>query len=286
MKCQACGAEIGNNTVCEFCGTQISAEMKKEQEKLNKQVCPKCSSSNVVYGRENQGEIRNKNGKRVLHQTVALCKDCGNTWYPNGKVKPKQTWLWVLGWIFVFPLPLTLILLKKKDLKPAIKYSLIAVAWILYSIIVISGNSSNKTEKSKKTETTAQTVIDQSTDNIVNDSLDDAEPFSFILSSDEAGEYGKKWTINKYTESEYTFFAFYIPAGTYSVINKSDSGTAQVSVYSNVKHDGHWEQFIAEDCAKPIIVTANEEAKTIAVKEGQFIKLSDGSSNLEFTLIK
>ncbi|MBR6005752.1 MAG: hypothetical protein IK063_05960 [Clostridia bacterium] len=142
MKCQACGAEIGNNTVCEFCGTQISAEMKKEQEQLNKQVCPKCSSSNVVYGRENQGEIRNKNGKRVLHQTVALCKDCGNTWYPNGKVKPRQTWLWVLGWIFIFPLPLTLILLKKKEMKPALKYGIIAAAWVLYLIIVISGNSS------------------------------------------------------------------------------------------------------------------------------------------------
>ncbi|MBQ6265477.1 MAG: hypothetical protein IJK60_08535 [Clostridia bacterium] len=285
MKCQACGAEIGNNTVCEFCGTQISAEMKKEQERLNKQVCPKCSSSNVVYGRENQGEIRNKNGKRVLHQTVALCKDCGNTWYPNGKAKPKQTWLWVLGWIFIFPLPLTLILLKKKDLKAAIKYSIIAIAWVLYLVIVISGNSSNRTTKSNKTDSTAQSVSVQDNGNTADDSLNNAELFKFMISFDEAGEYGKKWTINKYTESEYTFYAFYIPAGTYSVVNKSNSGTAQVSVYSNVKFDGHWEQFIDEDCSKPILVTANEEAKTILVKEGQFVKLSDDSINIEFTLI-
>ena len=30
--------------------------------------------------RENQGEIRGKDVKSIVHTTVGLCKDCGYTW--------------------------------------------------------------------------------------------------------------------------------------------------------------------------------------------------------------
>ena len=60
----------------------------------------------------------------------------------NGtKNKKKRLWLWVLGWIFVFPVPLTIILLRKKNAKGAWKYGAIAVAWIAYLIIGLSGLS-------------------------------------------------------------------------------------------------------------------------------------------------
>ena len=97
MKCPSCGAEVGSGRFCEFCGSQISSEMLREQELMNKQGCPKCGSTNIQIKRENQGEVRGKNSKTVLHQTVAFCKDCGYTWYPNGQQKPRKTWLWVLG---------------------------------------------------------------------------------------------------------------------------------------------------------------------------------------------
>ena len=44
MKCPNCGAEIESGKFCEFCGAQLSTEMLKEQEQLNKQGCPKCGS--------------------------------------------------------------------------------------------------------------------------------------------------------------------------------------------------------------------------------------------------
>ena len=53
MKCPNCGAEIGNNQICEFCGSQITLAMKKAQEQLNKKGCPKCGSSNISFNREN-----------------------------------------------------------------------------------------------------------------------------------------------------------------------------------------------------------------------------------------
>ncbi len=75
MKCQNCGAEIGDKTVCEFCGSQITAEMQKDQEMFNRSRCPKCDSTNVKFSRENQGEVRGKNSKKVIHTTVGVCKD-------------------------------------------------------------------------------------------------------------------------------------------------------------------------------------------------------------------
>ncbi len=291
MKCPGCGAEIGASKFCEFCGSQITLEMQKEQEQLNKEGCPKCGSTNIQIKRENQGEVRSKNSKTVLHQTVAVCKDCGYTWYPNGKEKPRKTWLWVLGWIFIFPLPLTLILLKKKDMKPALKYGIIAAAWIIYLLIGICGNADKQTEVSKNNPTipsiSEQTKTEEQAEKITEtDSSSAQSTISFVLSWDEMGEYGEKMTLNEGTDSEMTFIAFRVPIGEYKVTNKSSSGAAQVTVYSGVEFDGQWDQFVADNCASPIVVFANEEEKTIEVKDGQFIKLSDYSENIQFELLK
>lgn len=51
-----------------------------------------------------------------------------------------------MGWLFIFPLPLTLIFLKK-DIKPAIKYGIIAIAWIVYLIIGFVGGYTEDAEE-------------------------------------------------------------------------------------------------------------------------------------------
>lgn len=133
-----------NAKFCTFCGSQITVEMQKEREQLNKSGCPKCGSTNVTFNREKQGELKGKNGTVVVRSTIGLCKDCGYTWSTTNTTQPQKknkTWLWVLGWIFVFPVPLTILMLRKKDMKPALKYGIIAAAWIVYLIIGLSGNS-------------------------------------------------------------------------------------------------------------------------------------------------
>lgn len=157
MKCPSCNAEIGTAKVCEFCGSQITPEMQKEQEQLNKKGCPKCGSSNISFKRENQGEIRGRNSKKVVHRTVGFCKDCGATWFADNtgtnKSNGRKTWLWVLGWLFIFPLPLTIILIRKKDMNNALKYGIIAVAWIVYLIIGLSGSAKNTDAKTIESPT-------------------------------------------------------------------------------------------------------------------------------------
>lgn len=146
MKCPNCGAEIPNNAkFCEFCDSQITVDMKEEQEKLNKTGCPKCGSSNISFSREKLGEVKGKKSTSVIRSTVGMCKDCGYTWTTSEsqKAKPRKTWLWVLGWIYIFPVPLTILMLRKKDMKAAIKYTIIAVAWIIYLLIGVGLNNAN-----------------------------------------------------------------------------------------------------------------------------------------------
>lgn len=58
-----------------------------------------------------------------------------------GEPKKRKTWLWVLGWICIFPLPLTILLLRKKEMNAPIKYGIIVAAWLIYLLIAISGGS-------------------------------------------------------------------------------------------------------------------------------------------------
>ena len=162
MKCPSCGAEVGNTKFCEYCGSQISAEMQKEQEQLNKSGCPKCGSTNIKFAREKQGETKGKNGTQIMRATTGVCNDCGYTWETQESPKKKKTWLWVLGWIFIFPVPLTIILLRKKDMNKTLKYIIIAVAWIVYIAIALSGGGEGADKQNVVNDTgTTTSVVSQ-----------------------------------------------------------------------------------------------------------------------------
>lgn len=163
MKCPNCGADIGNAKECGFCGSKISYQMQREQEQINKQGCPKCGSSNVQFKRENQGEVRGKKSKQVIHRTVGFCKDCGHTWYPNfaneAPRKNNMVW-WVLGWLFFFPAPVMVLIWRKKntwDIK--IKIAVTVVFWILIFIIGSTGDK----DKKDTVNTETSVVVEDST---------------------------------------------------------------------------------------------------------------------------
>ncbi len=151
MKCPHCGAEIDNNEKkCQYCGSEISLKMQKEQEELNKTGCPKCKSTNIRFSREKQGEVRGKNKKQIVYRTIGICNDCGNTWVPNQKnEKQSSIWLWVFGWLFFFPIPLTVILARSKKLSKKAKIISISIVWgiiILYTLVIgILGYSGSTT---------------------------------------------------------------------------------------------------------------------------------------------
>ena len=167
MKCPSCGAET-KGKFCEYCGSEMPQTKAVG-------TCPKCGGNNVSFKRERVGTAtQSRSHKNVLgggrtgqsvsqsaYRTVGLCQSCGYTWNPNGSSKSsgKKTWLWVLGWICIFPVPLTILMLRKKDMKPAVKYGIIAAAWLLFFAIGSSGGETETVPTDVPTPTTA--VVEQ-----------------------------------------------------------------------------------------------------------------------------
>lgn len=71
------------------------------------------------------------------------------------KKAKRKTWLWVIGWIFIFPLPFTIIFSKKKY--SSVKYVAIALAWVLYIVIGIAGSTTIEHSESTTPEATETT---------------------------------------------------------------------------------------------------------------------------------
>lgn len=90
-------------------------------------------------------EKGNKAGRKKS-QSRGNTMDGENSNIQSSSLKPRRrTWLWVLGWIFIFPVPMTILLLHNKSINVVIKYGLIAIAWFIY--IVIAAGAGTGTAK-------------------------------------------------------------------------------------------------------------------------------------------
>lgn len=123
------------------------------------------------------------------------------------------------------------------------------------------------------------TQVDDSSSPVVSDTTDSSsepivKPLKFVLTAGEAGEYGKLITYNKGTEFEETFYAFYIPEGTYTVTNKGEY-MGQVNVYSDETHitEEGWEE--AESFGVKLLDVGKSD--TITVGAGQHIEIAEPS---------
>lgn len=179
--CSYCGTENPNNAViCENCGAH---EFKH-----------KCNNCGTIYA---EGEYCPKCGVKA-GQKPRVCPNCGREYYSNAcptcgyvkgsketakvgtrqsagrsvgqstrtttrPTKKRKTWLWVLGWIFIFPLPLTILLMRNQKMNKVVKIAIIAIAWIFYLLFVFAGNGSNE---AKPANTTATNQSTQSSDSV------------------------------------------------------------------------------------------------------------------------
>ena len=174
MKCPNCGADT-TGKICTYCGGEILREQQTinitnnyygnvsshmENSTTTSATCPKCNSAKINFKREkigtdvqsrshskrNEKRRKRRSMSRSEYRTIGLCQNCGYTWSPQGdedwaisetegRIVPK--WLWVLGWICIFPLPLTIIILRKKDIKQELKYGIIVIAWVAYVLLAL-----------------------------------------------------------------------------------------------------------------------------------------------------
>ena len=146
-KCDNCGTEFFEGVHCPHCGVKVGQKAR---------ICPKCNTQYYSNACPTCGYIP---GKETAGSPVPA-------YTPMQPVPPKRkTWLWVLGWIFIFPLPLTLILIKKPNMDKKVKYGIIAAAWIVYLAIGLSGGATNsKAPKNGKQNTySVSTTVKETT---------------------------------------------------------------------------------------------------------------------------
>ena len=155
MTCPNCGATLqvdadNKNVTCNYCGNALFIDDEANHVKID-------NPEQVGYDFE-KGRQRAQAEQHYTQQ---------NTYAAPSKYAPtkkRKTWLWVLGWIFIFPLPLTILLLRKKDMKPALKYGIIAAVWIVYLLIGFAGGANNPDNATTEQPTTSATVVSTQAD--------------------------------------------------------------------------------------------------------------------------
>ncbi|MGI6020188.1 MAG: Ltp family lipoprotein [Lachnospiraceae bacterium] len=289
MKCPNCGADTEGGKFCEFCGSQIPYDMLREQEQLKKSGCPKCGSTNINFTRENQGEVRGKNSKRIIHQTVGFCKDCGATWYPSDQTEPvkkRRTWLWVLGWIFIFPVPLTVLMLRKKEMKPVIRYGIIAAAWIVYLIIGFSGKSSDN-KKAVSESKTEEAILETKTETEESDGIEDLLEVEIIVEAKTNEDDGSVLFGVTTNLPEDTLLSVTVSNGSFEAEDEVvilKDGTGYTSEFSDNGAALQGEYKVSVELSDPS--AQKESVQKVIGKDGEFIagsfvkKSSDGASNV------
>ena len=162
----------------------------------------------------------------------------------------RKTWLWVIGWLCVFPVPLTILLLRNKSLSQNKRYAIIAVAWIVYLIIAFVGRGSGRntlnTEKRTITaidygyiESTIDTTVgDEPISGYVRVNINDRNSFSsddivFVSDNPEIA------TI-RYTEQKATIYLYYeitpVSEGETYIYARSSDGTVSTDKVRVVVH--------------------------------------------------
>lgn len=212
MVCPNCGASLQvdadqKNLTCSYCGNGLYVDDEVKHVQYD-------NAEETGYQFEKGRQRAQAEATRVQQQTFNM-----NFGKPP---KKRKTWLWVLGWIFIFPVPLTILMLRNQKLSKPVKIGIIVAAWIVYLIIGLAGGGSgdNKDSSNANTETT---TIEQPADNsAANDStagssestidsfiaeINKSEDISleyvedFIPSDKEGGHYRTEFRLNAWKDS-------------------------------------------------------------------------------------
>ena len=143
MTCPNCGAQLQidadrTQVYCQHCGTKLLMQDDVQRFRYD-------DAENAGYlfekGRQRaieEAEYRRRQEADYQQQryTQAPTQIQGQT---RQRPSKGRFWLWVLGWLFIFPVPVTILMTRRKDIKPILKYGVIIAAWILYFVIMANG---------------------------------------------------------------------------------------------------------------------------------------------------
>ena len=202
-KCENCGATFNEGNFCPNCGVKVGTKAKK---------CPMCGKEYFSAACPDCGYMNNLD--------IAESGDSSTTVHPQ---KKKRLWLWVLGWIFIFPVPLTILIVRNQKLNRWAKIGIIAATWILYLAIgLIGGDTPNNLEISDDSQAMVNTEMnvndsnitekrdapskESTIDNLVNGFNAVSENKleyvgDFVVSSEDSGHYRTEFRLGAYKDA-------------------------------------------------------------------------------------
>ena len=63
--------------------------------------------------------------------------------YTPVQSKKRHTFWWIMGWIFIFPIPATILIVRSKKMHWILKIVLVLAVWGLYLAIGLAGSKGN-----------------------------------------------------------------------------------------------------------------------------------------------
>ncbi|MBR3314313.1 MAG: zinc ribbon domain-containing protein [Atopobiaceae bacterium] len=275
--CPSCGAKLEIDSECKqafcgYCGAQLHID--DEVHRVEHAV----SYDNA----EEAGYLFEKGRQRVMTEAPVQS-------HVQPATKPKKKTsivVWVLGWIFIFPIPLAVLLLRKKSVKPAVKYAIIAIAWIVYLGWVFLPSSKNKTKDTSSetvaTQSEAEPAIeDESADGdesvaeeeaaaeqtTEDEKSDAANSDAILLEAGVSNEYSSVKIEGEGTGLEEHNVIFDVPAGKYEAKNVGRY-MAQINVYS---HEEVQQGEYLEPADAKVTMLDVGESKEVEIPEGYYI---------------
>ena len=212
MVCPNCGASLQvdadqKNLTCSYCGNGLYVDDEVKHVQYD-------NAEETGYQFEKGRQRAQAEATRVQQQTFNM-----NFGKPP---KKRKTWLWVLGWIFIFPVPLTILMLRNQKLSKPVKIGIIVAAWIVYLIIGLAGGGSGDDKDSSNANTETTTIEQPAYNSAANDStagssesaidsfiaeINKSEDISleyvenFIPSDKEGGHYRTEFRLNAWKDS-------------------------------------------------------------------------------------
>lgn len=141
-KCSNCGTIYDEGKFCPKCGVKAGTKAKK---------CPSCGTEYYSTACPNCGYTNSDKNPAGMYFST-----------PVQPVKKRKTWLWVLGWICIFPVPLTILMLRNEKMNKWARIGIIAAAWILYFAMGMAGNSAVPTDNTPNTVTPSISEVSSS----------------------------------------------------------------------------------------------------------------------------
>lgn len=150
MKCPNCGSDLqldaeSRQCSCAFCGTKILLDDEVQHHHVHYDNAEDAGYQFEKGRQRAQAEARVYAPQTVVVQNVVQ------------RPRKRRTFWWALGWILIFPLPLTILLGRNKKMNPTLKIILVAAAWLLFFGIIMFSKPNEESDKTAVQSLTSHT---------------------------------------------------------------------------------------------------------------------------------